>query len=108
MSWVKYIADLQCQINLIENIKATSKYDDETLEKEIQEKRKLIEECKFNLERLSAESIERRLYLKLINGLKPTKAVEEVAKENYLQNIKPNSLSSIWSYYKKMKKSLKL
>ena len=47
-----------------------------------------------------------RLYSKINNGKRPTEAVTEVAEENYFNNVKPSSLSSIWRYYIKLKKSI--
>ena len=47
-----------------------------------------------------------RLYSKINDGKKPTVAVTEVAEENYFNNVKPSSLSSIWRYYIKLKKNI--
>ena len=49
-------------------------------------------------------SIEIRLYNYLASGLSPTKAVEKVAEENYLNDVIPSSIPAIWRYYKKLKK----
>ena len=49
-------------------------------------------------------SIELKLYKYLKQGYSPTKAVEKVAEENYLNDIIPSSLPTIWRYYKKLKK----
>ena len=62
-------------------------------------------EEKLELERLG--DIGKRLYFKLNSGAKPTKAVEEVAEENYFNDVKPSSIPSIWRYYIKLKNYLK-
>lgn len=49
-------------------------------------------------------SIEIRLYNYLCAGLSPTKAVEKVAEENYLNDIIPCSIPAVWRYYKNLKK----
>lgn len=70
----------------------------------IKEKEKLINECKENLSKLSKSKIEYRLYLYLLNGLSPTKAVAKVANENYINDISPFDPSSIWKRYKNLTK----
>lgn len=62
-------------------------------------------EEKMELETLG--DIGKRLYSKILSGIKPTKAVEEVAEENYINDVKPSSIPSIWRHYNKLKKSLK-
>ena len=43
----------------------------------------------------------------MLNGKTASQAVSEVADENYMNDIKPSSLSSIWVYYKNMQKIIK-
>lgn len=103
MDCIPYINDLLIEIDTLEKINNNNP----KINEKIQEKRFLIEKCKSNLNRLSNNKIEYRLYLKIINGLKPSKAVEEIANENYRDGIKPTDVSTIWkNYYKKIKKFL--
>lgn len=69
------------------------------LEYILQRIKNIISNCTDILE----NDIERRLYLELLKGNSPTRAVEKIATENYNNNIKPCSLASIWKYYKKLK-----
>ena len=64
-------------------------------------------DASFNLSKLSNNQIEYKLYLKMLNGKTASQAVSEVADENYMNDIKPSSLSSIWVYYKNMQKIIK-
>ena len=56
---------------------------------------------------ITANEIYCRLHSKINKGVRPTHAVEQVAEENYINDVRPNSLSSIWRYYIKLKKALK-
>ncbi len=51
------------------------------------------------------DGIEYRLYFYIVQGIKPTKAIEKVAEENYMKGIKPTTERGIMPYYKNMKKS---
>ena len=62
-------------------------------------------EEKMELETIG--DIGKRLHSKINKGVRPTHAVEQVAEENYINDVKPNSISSIWRYYIKLKKVLK-
>mgnify|MGYP005965782577 FL=1 len=43
----------------------------------------------------------------MLNGLTPTRAINEIATENYEKDIKPAEESIIWKkYYKNLKKML--
>ncbi len=53
-------------------------------------------------------STELKLYKYLNLGLSPSKAVEKVATENYLKDLKPSSIPQCWRYYKKLSKKLKM
>lgn len=103
MDCIPYIKDLLTEIDILKQINN----GDVEIAKKIKEKEDLIEECKKNLKELSNNKIEYRLYLKILNGLKPSKAVEEVANENYLNGVKPTDIPYIFTkYYKKIKKYL--
>lgn len=104
MDCIPYINDLQIEINILNDIKENSECDLAKINKKIQDKEFLIQRCKENLSKLSNNHIEYRLYLNLLNGLKPSQAVEKVAQENYLNDIKPNSVAWIWQYYKNLQK----
>jgi len=102
MDCIKYINDLQLEIKMLEDLKNNSNTED--IDKKIKNKKDILEKCKANLEKLSFNQIYYKLYLNILNGLTPSKAVETVAESNYLNDIKPCSVASIWEYYKKMKK----
>ena len=63
---------------------------------------------KEDLSKISINSIEYRLYLKILNGKTPTQAVNEIADENFNNDIKPNGTTQIWKYYNKIKKIIKV
>lgn len=107
MDCIPYINDLKVEIQILNDVKTNFEGDTSNIDEKIKEKEKLIEKCKDNLSKLSKNSIEYRLYLNILNGLTPTKAVEKVANENYENDIKPSSVDRIWrNYYKKIKKFL--
>lgn len=107
MDCIPYINDLQIEIQILKDVKANGNCNVDLIEEKIDEKEKLIEKCKDNLSKLSNKNVEYRLYLYIINGLSPTKAVERIANENLRNNIKPADVSTIWTnYYKKIKKYL--
>lgn len=103
MDCIPYINDLLIEIDTLERINNNNP----EIDSKIQKKKQLIEECKINLSKLSEKSIEYRIYLKLLNGKTPTQAVEEVADENFMKDVKPNSHAQIWRYYKILKKNTK-
>lgn len=107
MDCIPYINDLQIEINILKDIKKNSNCDVIEIDNKIKEKELLLDNCKNNLSNLSNNSIEYRIYLKILNGLSPTKAVEEIANENYQHGIKPTDITYIWkNFYKKIKKYL--
>lgn len=106
MEYIPYINDLQIEIKILEDVKANGNCDISFLEKQIEEKKVLINKYKDNLSKLSNNKIEYRLYLAILNGLNPSKAVAKIANENYINNISPSSIASIWRIYKKMKKNI--
>ena len=77
------------------------------LEREIEYKNEVKLIHKNILEQISSNETYRKLYLKLIDGKTASKAVEEVVNENYYNNIKPSSESSVWRYYSKLKELIK-
>lgn len=101
MDCIPYINDLQIEINILKDVNQNNNKD---IQKKIEEKEKLIEKCKDNLEKLSDNKICYRIYRYMLAGLNPSKAVEKVAEENYFNNVKPNSTKIIWTnYYRKVK-----
>ena len=108
MDCIPYINDLMVEIDMLKELKKseTNKSKIENMDKLIKSKMILISECKDSINRLSNYQICYKIYLNLLSGLRPTKAVEKVADENYYNDIKPSSVSKIWDYYKKMKKLL--
>lgn len=106
---IPYINDLQQEILILNDIKENSDCNLDEINNKIQFKQNLIDKCKDNLSKMSNNSIEYRLYLKLLNGITPTKAVQEIAEENYLNDIKPTNESYIFrTSYKKIKELLKV
>lgn len=107
MDCIPYINDLQIEIQILKDVKANGNCDLEKINEQINDKEKLIEKCKDNLSQLSENQICYRLYLKMLNGLKPSKAIEEIANENFANDIKPSDINSLWvNYYRKVKKIL--
>ena len=90
MECIAYINDLKLEIDKI-----------------IAEKEDVISTCKENLSKLSNRNIEYRIYLYMLQGLCPSKAIEKVSSENYLNNIKPVDISTLWKHYKKLKDIIK-
>ena len=76
------------------------------LKQEIDNKKTLLGKYRSVLSNISSNDICCRLFAKMLGGTPVTKAVEEVARENYFQNTKPSSLSAIWRYYAKIKELL--
>lgn len=107
MDCIPYINDLQIEINILNDIKKYGNCDLDKICKQIQEKQILIEKCKENLSKLSTNSIEYRIYLKLLNGKTPSEAIKIISDENYYNDVKPSAPSNIWKYYKKLQKIIK-
>ena len=51
------------------------------------------------MEKLSDNQVCYRIYLNILNGMSVSKAIEKVADENYINNVKPSSSETIWKYY---------
>ena len=107
MECIKYINDLETEIQILKDLKGNIKCDVSEIDEKIKNKEQLINKCKENLSKLSDNQICYRIYLHMLNGLNPSKAVEKVAEENYINDIKPNAPSNLWKYYKKIQKKLK-
>lgn len=108
MECISYINDLNLEIKTLKDIRDGGFGDIEDINEKIQVKEKLLEKCKKNLAMLSGQKIEYRIYLKILEGKKPSKAIEEISEENYLNDLKPTDISTLWTkYYKNLKKILK-
>lgn len=104
MDCIPYVNDLLNEINILKQVVDTN----EKIKNKITEKEEKIKIIKENLSKMSVNSIEYRLYLKILNGKTPTQAVNEIADENFASDIRPNGTTQIWKYYKKIKKMLKV
>ncbi len=104
MDCIPYVNDLLNEINILKQVVDTN----EKIKNKITEKEEKIKIIKENLSKMSANSIEYRLYLKILNGKTPTQAVNEIADENFASDIRPNGTTQIWKYYKKIKKMSKV
>lgn len=107
MECIKYINDLETEIQILKDLKGNIDCDISEIEEKIKNKEQLIEKCKENLAKLSNDKICYRIYLHMLNGLNPSKAIEKVAEENYINDVKPASICVLWEYYKKIKKTIK-
>jgi hypothetical protein len=103
MNCIPYINDLLIEIDTLNKLNSDGK-----LNSLIEKKEKLLQKCKNNLTKLSDNKIEYRLYLKIISGTNPSKAVEEIARENYINDIYPSSIASIWRIYRNLKKNIEI
>lgn len=108
MECIKYINDLEIEIKMLEDLKGNIDCDEKEIDEKINRKKELIERCKENLSKLSDNQICYRIYLHMLNGLNPSKAIEKVAEENYKNDIKPTDIITLWkNYYNKIKKIIK-
>lgn len=105
MDCIPYINDLLIEIDTLEKINK----NDPEINLKIDQKKKMIEECKNNLSRLSKKNIEYRIYLYYLNGMSINKAIQKVADENYKNDIKPFTERAIYkNYYQNLKKIIKI
>lgn len=107
MECIKYINDLKIELDMLKDSLHDCRDEREynNIVRIIKSKEELMAKYKINLEKLSDCQIEYRIYFKILNGLSPTRAVEQVADENYTNGLGPTSYSQIWSkYYKNLKK----
>lgn len=106
MDLVPLIEDLKLEINMLNDLKTDA--NNLTIEEKITEKNKIMSNIKSNLKKLSGQQICYRLYLHILSGMTPSQAVAKVSEENIINDIRPSSLTSIWKYYKELKKNIKL
>lgn len=99
MDCIKYINDLSVEIEILKDLLTSSEKDKLEIEDRINRKTVILEKCKRNLEKLSDNQVCYRIYLNILNGMSVSKAIEKVADENYINNVKPSSSETIWKYY---------
>lgn len=99
MDCIKYINDLSVEIEILKDLLTSSEKDKLEIEDRINRKAVILEKCKRNLEKLSDNQVCYRIYLNILNGMSVSKAIEKVADENYINNVKPSSSETIWKYY---------
>lgn len=99
MDCIKYINDLSVEIEILKDLLTSSEKDKFEIEDRINRKTVILEKCKRNLEKLSDNQVCYRIYLNILNGMSVSKAIEKVADENYINNVKPSSSETIWKYY---------
>ncbi len=105
MDCIPYINDLLIEIDTLEKINKS----DPEINLKIDQKRKIIDECRNNLSKLSKNCIEYRIYLYYLDGMSINKAIQKVADENYKNDIKPFTERAIYkNYYKNLKKFIKV
>ena len=106
---LEYINNFEMEIKVLQDLieKQDNEKIKELLSDNINSKKDNLIKHKNILESISSNTICCRIYAKLLNGKTPTRAVEEVANENYFNNIKPCSVSSMWRYYLKLKDIIK-
>lgn len=84
----------------------------EQIFEKIQEKRNLINRLSYYLKKIEynlsqLQGIEYQLFYKIINGINVSKAIKEIAEENYLNNKKIRDESIIWKkYYPNIRKEI--
>ena len=103
---VKCIKNVEKELEIVNlELKRTNNADKELL-KEKEELTAYLENYKEALKGL--DEIESRIYYKIVyEGFPPTKAIEKVAEENYLRDIKPNNWVYIYNkIYPTVKKLL--
>lgn len=107
---IPYINDLKVEIEVLKNLMNDK---DESSKKEIlnmiKVKECLIDKCIKNLKKLSNNQICYRIYLNILSGLSVNQAIEKVAQENYLNNVKPATETSLYrDYYRKVKDIIRI
>lgn len=109
MDCVKYINDLAVEIEILKELRDGLDSNQTELEERIRRKTLILENCQKNLEKFSEDKICYRIYVKILNGYSLSKAIDKVAEENYINNVRPCHPYTIWkNYYPKMKKILKV
>ena len=105
MDAIPYISDLIQEIRILNNLKNDKNTVD--INEKIYSKQKQINDIKQALSELSNNQICYKLYLYILNGMSPTKAIEKISEKNMINGIKPTDTSTLWkNYYKKIKKYL--
>lgn len=106
MTCIKYIEDLKRELNILKEVK---KYkDSEELNNTISKIENSLKVIMKNLEQMSVDSIEYRIYVNMLNGLSISRSIEKVAEENYINDTKPNNVKYIWrKNYNNLKKIIK-
>ena len=107
MDCIPYINDLNIEIKILKDVKANGKCDINEIDRQIEEKEKLLNNCKENLSKLSDTKTEYKIYLEILNGLTPTQAIDRISNYNFINNISPSSIPQLWRIYREMKKKLK-
>lgn len=110
MECIKYINDLKIEIDMLNDTLNDCRDEREykNITRILASKNELMKKYKDNLEKLSDNQIEYRIYLKMLNGLSPTKAIKEVSDENYENGTSPTDITTIWkNYYSNLKKIIK-
>ena len=105
MDAIPYISDLIQEIRILNNLKNDK--NDADIDEKINNKQQKINDIKQALSELSNNQICYKLYLYILNGMSPSKAIEKISEENMMNGIKPTDISTLWkNYYKKIKKYL--
>ncbi len=105
MDAIPYINDLIQEIRILNNLKNDKNNAD--IDEKINNKQQKINDIKQALSELSNNQICYKLYLYILNGMSPSKAIEKISEENMMNGIKPTDISTLWkNYYKKIKKYL--
>ncbi len=107
MDCIPYIEDLKKEIDILEEVKRNSNCNKKQINKIINKKKGTVKKIEINLQKMSGNQIYYKIYLYLLQGLKVSEALEKVSYDNYINDVKPIALSSLWKHYEKMKKILK-
>lgn len=105
---IKCIKNVEKELEIVNlELERTNNSDKELLMQK-EELTSYLEKYKQALK--SLDEIESRIYFKIVyEGIPPTKAIEKVAEENYLKDIKPNNWVYIYNkIYPKVKKLLEI
>ncbi len=109
MDCIPYINDLNVEIEMLKEAlqDCNNEKEYQNIINIIKSKEDKLQKYRTNLSKLSNNKIEYRLYLAILNGLTPSKAVEKVANENFMNQVKPSSVVGVWNYYYKLKEIIK-
>lgn len=103
---VKCIKNVEKELQVVNLELERTGYEDQELIQKQKELTDYLEKYKSVLLELS--DMESRLYYKIVyEGLNPSRAIEKVAEENYLNDVRPNNPDHIRKFiYKNVKKYL--